>query len=81
MFLIALASLSAVPGLKLEFNNLSATNCSCLGIISFIPLRAIINPLSSTKPAILIKASSKDVSLRSAATVGSLAKVPPFVSG
>jgi hypothetical protein len=68
--LSAFASLSEVPTLSVEFIILSATNCNCLGIINFIPLKATIRPLSSTKPAILIKASSRDVSLRSAAVTG-----------
>jgi len=44
-----------------------------------MPLKAMINPRSSVKPAILINASSKDVSLRSAAAT--LSRVPPFVNG
>ena len=46
MFLIELMSLSEVPTLPGVLINLSATNCNCGGMINFIPLRAIINPLS-----------------------------------
>jgi hypothetical protein len=46
-----------------------------------MPRKAIIILRSSTNVDILIKASSRDVSLRSAPVEGSLAKVPPPVKG
>ena len=46
-----------------------------------MPLNAIFNPLSSTKPEIVIRASSNEVSFKSAATEGSLLNVPPLVNG
>ena len=60
--LIAFTSLSDVAGRRTEDISLSAVNCSCRGMINFVPRSAIFNPRSSTKPAILLRASSRDVS-------------------
>ena len=67
MLLLALMSLSAVPERRLEFITLSAINCNSFGITNFVPLTAILSPLSSVKPAMSINICSKEVSLRSAA--------------
>jgi len=77
MFLIALMSLSAVPTLSAEFISLSAENCNCLGTINFIPLIAVLNPLSSRKAAMSISDCSNDVSFKSASVANLFCKNPP----
>ena len=81
MFLIALISLSAVAGLRVDSKILSATNCSCGGIINFLPCNAIFKPRSSMKPEISIKAVSKEVSFKSADVANSFDKLPPPTVG
>jgi hypothetical protein len=81
VFLIALISLSAVPERSVDSSILSATNRSCDGITNFEPFRATIKFLSSTKLLISISAFSREVSFKSAFTVGSFANVPPYASG
>ena len=74
-------SLSAVPVLSSVCNSLVATNISAGGIINFLGLAAINKPLSSLKAAILITASSNEVSFKSAAVDGLFELLPPLTVG
>ena len=56
----ALMSLSAVPGRRVDSNNLSATNCNAGGTISLVPLTDTLSPRSSTNAEMSIKEFSKD---------------------